>query len=111
MALIDGAQLYENKESDCWICIWVVLNLSPDRCYRKVHVLPAAFIPGPKKPKNIDSFMVVNLHHLSALQKEGFQIWDASCDEVFRSDLYPLFTGMASLVTAAKMAADFTAAL
>ena len=92
MASIDGAQLYKDKESNCWICIWVVLNLSPDRRYRKVHILPAVFIPGPKKPKNIDSFMVVGLHHLSALQKEGLQIWDASCDEVFHSDLYLLFT-------------------
>lgn len=92
MASIDGAQLYEDKNSDCWLYIWLILNLSPDRRYRKLHVLPGGFIPGPNKPKNIDSFMVVALHHLSALQKEGLQIWDASRNDTFRSNLYLLFT-------------------
>ena len=54
---LDGAQLYEHKQSDCWIYIWVILNLSPDKRYKKKHVLPGAFIPGPNKPKNIDSFL------------------------------------------------------
>jgi hypothetical protein len=35
-------------------------------------------IPGPNKPKNMDSFMFPSAHHLSALQKEGLHIWDAS---------------------------------
>ena len=54
---LDGAQLYEHKQSDCWIYIWVILNLSPDKRYKKKHVLPGAFIPGPNEPKNIDSFL------------------------------------------------------
>ena len=54
---LDGAQLYEHKQSDFWIYIWVILNLSPDKQYKKKHVLPGAFIPGPNKPKNIDSFL------------------------------------------------------
>ena len=31
MASLDGAQLYEDKDSDCWLYLWVVLNLPPDR--------------------------------------------------------------------------------
>jgi hypothetical protein len=54
---LNGAQLYEHKQSDCWIYIWVILNLSPDQRYKKKHVLPGAFIPGPNKPKNLDSFL------------------------------------------------------
>ncbi|KAI9573427.1 hypothetical protein HD554DRAFT_2202163 [Boletus coccyginus] len=30
MLSIDGAQIFENKESDCWIYIWIVLDLSPE---------------------------------------------------------------------------------
>lgn len=30
MFSIDGAQLFESNESDCWIYIWIVLNLAPD---------------------------------------------------------------------------------
>jgi len=59
---LDGAQLYEHKQSDCWIYIWVILNLSPDKRYKKKHVLPGAFIPGPNKPKNIDSFLFPGLY-------------------------------------------------
>lgn len=92
LASVDGAQLYPDKESDCWLYIWVVLNLPPDKRYRKVHVLPGGFIPGPNKPKNVDSFMAVGLHHLSALQNEGLKIWDAAHNETFHSNIYLLFT-------------------
>ena len=47
---LDGAQFYKHKESDYWIYIWV-LNLSSDKRYKKKHILPGAFIPGPNKPK------------------------------------------------------------
>ncbi|RXW16086.1 hypothetical protein EST38_g9764 [Candolleomyces aberdarensis] len=30
MLSIDGAQLYEHKASDCWIYIWVLMDLPPD---------------------------------------------------------------------------------
>ena len=32
---IDGVQLYQSKQSDCWIYIWVILDLAPDLCYKK----------------------------------------------------------------------------
>ncbi|PBK62768.1 hypothetical protein ARMSODRAFT_990399 [Armillaria solidipes] len=54
---IDGAQLYTMKLSDCWIYIWIILDLNPNIRYKKIHILPGSFIPGPNKPKNIDSFL------------------------------------------------------
>ena len=92
MASIDSAQLYEDKESDCWITIWLVINLSPTCRYRKTCVLPSAFIPGPKKPKILDSFMVIGLHHLSVLQKEGLAVWNSFRNEVLHPNLYLLYT-------------------
>ncbi|KIK81446.1 hypothetical protein PAXRUDRAFT_62071, partial [Paxillus rubicundulus Ve08.2h10] len=88
LASMDGAQLYEDKESDCWMYIWILVNLSPDKRYRKLNVLPGGFIPGPNKPKNLDSFLAVGLHHLAALQREGLSVWDASRDIVFKPNLY-----------------------
>ena len=85
LLLIDGAQLYASKQSDCWIYIWVVMDISPDLRYKKTHVLPGGFIPGPNKPKNIDSFLFPGLEHVSALQKEGLSIWDASVKQRFSS--------------------------
>ncbi|KAF9226849.1 hypothetical protein BS17DRAFT_794279 [Gyrodon lividus] len=69
MLLLDGAQLYQSKELDFWIYIWVILNMSPDKRYKKINVDP--------KPQNMDSFLFPGLHHVSALQK-GLQIWNAS---------------------------------
>jgi hypothetical protein len=80
---IDGAQLYSDKASDCWMFIWTIFNLGPDLRYKKKAVLPGGFIPGPNKPKNVDSYIYPSLHHLSALQHEGLPIWDAQRDCVF----------------------------
>jgi hypothetical protein len=75
---LDGAQLYRDKESDCWIFIYVIHNLSPDLRYRKRFVIPGGFISGPNKPKHSDSYVYPSLYHISALQREGLRIWDAS---------------------------------
>ncbi len=75
MFSMDGAQLYKGKKSDCWIYIWVILNLSPDKRYKKRYVMPGGFIPGPNAPKDPNSFVFTGLHHVSALQREGLKIW------------------------------------
>ncbi|KAF9222268.1 hypothetical protein BS17DRAFT_796538 [Gyrodon lividus] len=67
MFSIDGAQLYRNKASDCWMSIWVILDRSPDTWYKKQYVLPGVIIPGPNKPKNIDSFLFPSFHHIAAI--------------------------------------------
>ena len=88
MFSLDGAQLYAHKASDCWISIWVIFDLAPDERYKKKHVLPGGFIPGPNKPKNMDSFLFPGLYHLCAIQNEGLPIWDASSDRLFLSRLF-----------------------
>ncbi|KAG2071051.1 hypothetical protein BDR04DRAFT_1017065, partial [Suillus decipiens] len=70
--------LYQCKELDCWITIWVIFDCSPDSCYKKKHILPGVIIPGARKPQNLDSFLFPGLHHLAAIQKEGLKIWDTS---------------------------------
>jgi hypothetical protein len=86
---LDGAQLYQNKKSDTWISIWILHNFSPNQRYQKGHVFPGTIIPGPNKPKNIDSFLFRGIHHLSALQREdngaGLCLWDARVNAVIRS--------------------------
>ena len=86
MLSIDGAQLYAHKASDCWIYIWVLMDLSPDERYKKRFVLPGGFIPG--KPKSVDSFLFPGLHHVCALQREGLVIWDAYMKQLFMSQLF-----------------------
>jgi len=83
MFSMDGAQLYRNKQSDCWIGIWIIFNYSPDSRYKKNIVAPAFIIPGPNKPKNSDSYLFPSLHHLAALQIEGLPIWDSASNSTF----------------------------
>lgn len=91
---IDGAQLYQNKASDCWIFIWIILDRAPEKRYKKRFILPGGFIPGPNKPKNLNSFIFPAMHHLCALQKEGLRIWNVVTKTTFTS--YPFL----ALVTA-----------
>jgi len=89
MFSIDGAQLYRSKASDCWMYIWVIFNLDPATgCYKKAGILFGAIIPGPNKPKILESFLFPGLHHLSAIQKEGLPIWDASTNTLYVSNPY-----------------------
>jgi hypothetical protein len=90
MFSMDGAQLYRHKESDCWIYIWIILDLAPDERYKIRNILPGGVIPGPKPPGNVDSFLLPGLAHLSALQKEGLYIWDAYRQRVVLSLLFLL---------------------
>ena len=77
MLSIDGAQLYESKQLDAWIYIWILVDLAPDKRYKIKNILPGGVIPGPETPGDIDSFLFPGLSHLTALQKEGLPIWDA----------------------------------
>jgi hypothetical protein len=89
MFSIDGAQLYRSKTSDCWMYIWVIFNLDPATGrYKKAGVLFGGIIPGPNKPKILESFLFPGLHHLSAIQKEGLPIWDASTNTLYVSNPY-----------------------
>lgn len=82
---MDGAQLYRNKASECWMYIWIIFDHSPQYRYKKRHILPGGFIPGPNKPKNLDSFLFTGLYHLASIQNDGLHIWDALHDKVFVS--------------------------
>ncbi|KJA13784.1 hypothetical protein HYPSUDRAFT_151137, partial [Hypholoma sublateritium FD-334 SS-4] len=88
MFSMDGAQLYAHKSSDCWIYLWILFDLSPSERYKKKHVLPGGFIPGPNKPKNMDSFLFPGLYHLAAIQNEGLPVWDASSNQLSQSNLF-----------------------
>ncbi|KAG2065691.1 hypothetical protein BDR04DRAFT_971686, partial [Suillus decipiens] len=85
MMSIDSARLYKSKASDCWMSIWVVFDHSPETRYKKKYILPGIIIPGPCKPKNLNSFLFPGFHHLTALQKEGLTVWDAMHDITFVS--------------------------
>jgi len=85
----NGAQLYQNKKSDSWIAIWIITNYDPKLQYWTKRILLALIIPGPNKPKNLDSFLFRSFHHLSAIQREddrnGIKVYDALKQEMVLS--------------------------
>jgi len=85
---MDSTQLYHDKSSDCWISIWVILDFDPAIQYKKKHVMPGAFIPGPNNLKNMESFLFPGFHHISAIQKARFKVWDASVNLVKDSSIF-----------------------
>ncbi|CDO75335.1 hypothetical protein BN946_scf184966.g3 [Trametes cinnabarina] len=85
---IDGAQLYRNKQSDCWIYIWVVANLGPDKRYKKRFILVGGVIPGPKHPDDLDSFLYPGFFHVSALMREGLKVWNAALNSEALSRIF-----------------------
>ncbi|OBZ72992.1 hypothetical protein A0H81_07205 [Grifola frondosa] len=54
--------------------------------YKKEHIIPGGVIPGPSKPKNLDSFLFPGLYHIAALQNEGgVWLWDALIKSKYQS--------------------------
>lgn len=87
---VDGAQLYRNKKSDCWIAIWVILNWSPQARYLKESIFVGFTIPGPNHPVYYDSFLSPSLEHLVAIGKEGINVYDATLKKVIKD--HPFLT-------------------
>jgi hypothetical protein len=58
MLSIDGAQLCESKQLDCWIYIWILVDMAPGQRYRVRNILPGGVIPGPDAPEDLDSFFI-----------------------------------------------------
>ena len=77
------------------------MDYDPKTRYKKKHVIPALIIPGPHKPKYIDSYTFRSFHHLSALQHEnngaGLPVWDAEKECVIPSKI-GLIGGLADAV-------------
>jgi hypothetical protein len=105
MLSIDGAQLLRNKKSDAWIYIWILLDLAPDERYKIRNILPGGIIPGPGKPKDLDSYLFPGLAHVCALQKEGLPIWDGYSCEKFLAFLFLLLV-LADAVAMAELTAS-----
>jgi hypothetical protein len=68
----DGFRLFKSKPYDCWPLLVVNYNLPPKlrRKFQYSHI--AALIPGPKAPKNFNSFLWPVINDLLELQ-EGIQ--------------------------------------
>ena len=54
---VDGYQLFKQKCDDYWIVLFINTNLPPESHVKKENLLITSIIPGPKAPKDFNSFM------------------------------------------------------
>lgn len=78
-------------------------NPPPHLRHTKNFVVPGGTIPGPNKPKLTESFLFPALYHISALQKEGLKIWDASTQAFIEKSIPHLGLGTADGPAMANM--------
>jgi hypothetical protein len=65
---VDGYQLFRQKCDDCWIVLFINANLPPEERVKKENLLITSIIPGPKAPKDFNSFIKPIIEELCLLK-------------------------------------------
>jgi hypothetical protein len=65
---VDGYQIFRQKTDDCWIVLFINANLPPEKRVLKENLLITSIIPGPKEPKDFNSFMSPIIDELKELE-------------------------------------------
>lgn len=70
-ASADGFQAFKNKDYDVWPVAAILYNLPPDQRYLIKNVLPLGFVPGPREPKNLQSFLAPLFNEVKRILEAG----------------------------------------
>jgi len=54
---VDSYQIFRQKTDDCWVVLMINANICPQERVKKENLMITAIIPGPKEPKDFNSFM------------------------------------------------------
>ena len=65
---VDGYQLFRQKCDDCWIVLFINANLPPEQRVKKENLLITSIIPGPKAPRDFNSFIKPIVEELCLLE-------------------------------------------
>src|SRR5258708_32983414 len=58
--MLHGFQIFKAQSdggTTCWPLIILNFNLPPEICMQLMHIIPLSIIPGPKAPKDFNSFL------------------------------------------------------
>jgi hypothetical protein len=69
---IDGYQIFRQKTDDCWVLLFINANLSPEKRVVKENLLITSIIPGPKEPKDLNSFLNPIVNELKELSSKFY---------------------------------------
>lgn len=105
-SLTDGFQLFKRGKHTAWPLVFLNNNLSPDCRFKLSNVICAGLIPGPRKPKDHDSFTYVMVEEFNKAAL-GVSTYDAYADELFDLRIFALWNcadmpGAASAHTGGK---------
>jgi len=64
----DGYQIFEQRTDDCWVILLINNNLHPFIRVKKENLLVTMIIPGPRSPKNFNSFLCPLIKELQELE-------------------------------------------
>jgi hypothetical protein len=100
----DGVCPFKNRKSTCWPLIGVLYNLKPELRFLLDHVLCFGVIPGPREPRDIDSFLIPLRDEFWELSR-GVAAWDALHERVFslRAYLIRVFGDMPAMAKLMRM--------
>ena len=83
----DGFCPFKRRKQTCWPLLMFNYNLPPEVHFWLRHTICLGVIPGPKKPKDFDSFLWPVVEELLELAK-GVKAYDVLTSEVFALQAY-----------------------
>lgn len=78
----DGFAPWRKRKYTAWPLLIINYNLPPDKRFHQKNIIALSVIPGPKKPKDIDSFLYPLIEELLKLLY-GVQAFDANTGQYF----------------------------
>jgi len=57
-----------SRSNDCWLIIFINMNLPPTERYLKNNIFICGLLPGPKCPKDMNSFLYPMVTELKMLE-------------------------------------------
>ena len=96
---LDGFAPFKRRSNSAWPVILFNYNLPPDLRTHLDHILCYGIIPGPKSPKDVDSFLIPLYDELAQLSEGVDGALDLSVEEFFvlRAYLILLFGDMPAI--------------
>jgi hypothetical protein len=90
--MTDGFQIFKRQRdgsATCWPIIAINFNLPPEERTKLSNIIPLAIIPGPKAPKDFNSFLRPLVDDCKKLALGEWAL-DVASDETFKLRAYPI---------------------